>query len=160
MQTPFASDALKGFKTIQASRNQGDPTSPEKLWEAGYEGDEFLNPETTASIIGLYFTNVLSRNYHFNHEFIIFIYRCVLEVELVSHANRNVWFIFEVELDGRTPITRPSWVMSKVPTESYGSGDSFSARSRSVGTVFGGAILDLEKKNYILVNINIYKVKN
>ena len=40
--------------------------------------------------------------------------------------------------------------MSKVPTESYGSGDSFSARSRSVGTVFGGAILDLEKKGYIL----------
>ena len=40
--------------------------------------------------------------------------RCVLEVELVSHTKKNMWFVFEVELDGRTPITRPSWVMSKV----------------------------------------------
>ena len=33
-------------------------------------------------------------------------HRTVLEVELVSYQDRKTWFIFEVELDGETPISR------------------------------------------------------
>ena len=37
--------ALKDFKALQKDRAD-DPTSPEKLVDAGYVGDEFLKPET------------------------------------------------------------------------------------------------------------------
>ena len=30
----------------------------------------------------------------------------VLEVEIVSYTDRKTWFVFEVELDGETPISR------------------------------------------------------
>ena len=44
-----------------------------------------------------------------------------------------------------------SWVMSPVPLESYGSGDSFPGRFRSAGLVLGDDILDTVKNNDILV---------
>ena len=33
-------------------------------------------------------------------------HRTVLEVELVSYQDRKTWFVFEVELDGETPISQ------------------------------------------------------
>ena len=68
---------LKGFRAIQQARSQGDPTPPEKLVEAGYDGDEMLNSETA-----------------------------VLEVELVSFQKKSSWFVFEVEIDGQTPMSK------------------------------------------------------
>ena len=35
------------LKAIQHDRNQGDPCTPENLVDAGYDGDEFLERETT-----------------------------------------------------------------------------------------------------------------
>ena len=40
--------ALKEFKELQKHRAE-DPTSPESLVEAGYDGDEYLAPETTVT---------------------------------------------------------------------------------------------------------------
>ena len=45
-------EALKGFKAIMNSRNQGDPCTPQKLIEAGYEADEFFERETTVFTSG------------------------------------------------------------------------------------------------------------
>ena len=36
-------------------------------------------------------------------------HRTVLEVEIVSYNDRKTWFVFEVELDGETPISQGFW---------------------------------------------------
>ena len=47
MQNQESSDALEA---IRRARNQGDPCAPEKLFEAGFDGDEHLIRETTAFV--------------------------------------------------------------------------------------------------------------